>query len=94
MKYWKETMARLFIFPEKSENICKFCFWASRNEEYQTSQEIAAKAVEKYLFNCEKNLLKCRQLTCGNSRITQVLSKHKLGCAVTVHDLQSLRIKC
>jgi hypothetical protein len=45
------------------------------------------------ILHCKKNLLKCQQLTCSNSSITWVLSCCKLGCAVTVHDAQSLHIK-
>jgi hypothetical protein len=53
MTFWKDSHQNNFCLPASAEEICEFCFWASRNKETQTAQEVTAKTVEKYLYGIQ-----------------------------------------
>ncbi|KAA1096284.1 hypothetical protein PGT21_011625 [Puccinia graminis f. sp. tritici] len=42
-----------FTLPVTAEDIYQFCFWAGRNESQQTTQEVKATTVEKYLYGIQ-----------------------------------------
>jgi hypothetical protein len=53
MKHRTETGGIPFTLPATADDIYHFCFWAGRNEEQQTTQEIKATTVEKYLYGIQ-----------------------------------------
>ena len=61
--------------------------WNLDQEQSEILNEVVLKAT------LQEKLAQVLEVDCGKLRITQVLSQHKLGCAVTVHDAQSLRTK-
>ncbi|EFP81448.1 uncharacterized protein PGTG_07069 [Puccinia graminis f. sp. tritici CRL 75-36-700-3] len=53
MKHRTETNRLPFVLPASADDIYQFFFWAGRNEEQQTTQEIKATTVEKYLYGIQ-----------------------------------------
>jgi hypothetical protein len=53
MRFKSEKQDLLFALPASAEDIFEFCFWAGRNEITQTSQEVKATTIEKYLYGIQ-----------------------------------------
>ncbi|KAA1134582.1 hypothetical protein PGTUg99_006330 [Puccinia graminis f. sp. tritici] len=53
LKFKTETSTETFMLPASDEDIVSFTFWAGRNAETQTPQEIAATTVQKYIFGLQ-----------------------------------------
>jgi hypothetical protein len=53
LKFKSETSNSHFVLPATDDEIVSFTFWAGRNAETQTPQEIAATTVQKYLFGLQ-----------------------------------------
>ncbi|KAA1075481.1 hypothetical protein PGTUg99_014482 [Puccinia graminis f. sp. tritici] len=53
MKFKADKGEIPFALPATAEDIYQFCFWAGRNEFQQTTQEVKATTIEKYLYGIQ-----------------------------------------